>query len=62
MGYHANHEPPQVVNQAAVKENCPDWTLRVLRALQSTNIVPIDRIKGVEALLDCLEDGRRNSG
>ncbi|KAI1256687.1 hypothetical protein MGN70_001812 [Eutypa lata] len=54
--------PPSAVNQAAVRENCQDWTLRVLRALQSSNIVPPEKVNEVESLLDYQQDGRRNLG
>lgn len=61
--YYANSEaPPSAVNQAAVRENCQDWTLRVLRALQSSNIVPPEKVNEVESLLDYQQDGRRNLG
>lgn len=59
----ANQEPPpQATNQATVTENCQDWSIRVLRALRSVNVVPSERISEVEAMLDYNEDGRRNFG
>ncbi|OTA94176.1 hypothetical protein M434DRAFT_46735, partial [Hypoxylon sp. CO27-5] len=52
VDYYANIEvPPFAANQETVAENCQDWTIRVLRALQSSEIVSLQRIREVESLL-----------
>ena len=41
----ATHEPPpQAENQAAVRENCQDWTVRVLTRLQERGVVSSEKL------------------
>ena len=51
----ANSEPaPWAENQAAVRENCQGWTIRVLKRLQVQGVVTKSRIDEMEALMEAI--------
>lgn len=51
--YHANHvPPPQAPNRASVTENCQTWVVRVLRELQTVNVVDEEAVDSIAAQVE----------
>ncbi|KAK8023593.1 hypothetical protein PG993_011659 [Apiospora rasikravindrae] len=44
--------PPQAENRRAVTENCQGWVVRVLRKLQSQDVISADVVDKVEAMVE----------